>query len=279
MQKFYLLSGRPFADFRHIKKIRDSLPYGHFQFPRLLSNPYVVDVDFSLLLSCYLGTNYELLLRKPALLRHAIVLDNPSLPLFRNKLFRVHADDLAFLVLPMRYNIYYRLKYESAFSYLSQFYSSLGFTPNRSNSLALVFTKSMPYSSIIDHHHSDASHVFDKFIAETVSSGSMNITYSSKQPHISSVDKFGLPIIRYSDPPSPEDNANPPSHVFAFQSTAVLKYLFDDSVQCFLSRFHPYYIGSDHGQLLKPTLIKELSHRFASINYFSEEFLPFLNAH
>ncbi len=275
-QFFYFLSGRHRSDLKHLIYLKKSLSKASTEFPRLTTSMEHSNCK-GFYLYGYLGLNYQAIKTSLQSQKLLFIFDNPAIKLKNLPVLRVHQKTLEYLEIPRKSNLYYDIKYNTA----RKFFETIKDDQVKEsaikpvNNFGLVIDKSYPFSSLVDFISPGSFNDFYQFQNNLLSSSNMKFLISRKDPYISSVSRFGIPNFSPSQSPQPDLQSQQPSYVFAFQSTAILKYLFDLRVNCYVSRFNPFYIDEFTSVRHDTDFIHFLSHRFASTHFFFDEIIEY----
>ena len=272
----YFLSGRTRSDYKHISYLKKSLSNVSTAFPKLANKP-ISDDSCGFFMYGYLGANYQLIRISQCNDQHLFIFDNPAIRLPHLPVVRVHQKNLKYANIPKEFNTYYLLKFNCAKHYFESFKSKYinSIANTRIENVGLIFDKSYPLSILVDYATPDATKGFDNLVNSILVQNHIISILSRKNPYIYSVSRLGLPSFTSSNHDNLLQDFEQPSHVFAFQSTAVLKYLFDTRVHCSVSEYNPFYLDDLSCIRLDKDFISLLSHRFAVTHFFFEEIIEY----
>lgn len=275
---FYFLSGRHRSDYKHLNYLKRSLSKGSIDFPKLTTTTLMSESYCEgFYLYGYLGLNYQLIKSSQQSQNILFIFDNPAIKLHNLPVLRVHQKTLEYFQIPAKSNVYYQIKYKAARSYFEAAKNTQVQACSKKliKNIALVFDKSYPFTSLIDSISYVPSNDFHELMNNVLSPHNIPSVVSRKNPYISSISRFGIPHFTSSKGTQLGFESYQPSHVFAFQSTAILKYLFDYRVNCYVSKYNPFYLDDFCSVRHTNDFVHLLSDRFASTHFFFDEIIEY----
>lgn len=270
----YHLSKRFKSDLKYIRYLKAGIRSDH-HFPSLNYSARRLTDSSNHFLFGYLGSNYNLIKESLGVSNCLYVFDNPAIRLKNFPVVRVHSKSLAYAKIDQSYNFYFNFKYNTALHFLQQIATrQCSASETKLSNTLLLYDKSYPFNSLISQYNKKLCDDYDAEISSLQSAKSLTTFLSRKPIYVSSVNSRGTPTFSKS---SISVLPGTPSYVASFQSTAIINYLFNDSVECIMAPCNPWYIENYKEQRSSPRFLSELANRFATTHFFFEELLLFVD--